>query len=225
MDYTPLTLSDIRFVIVKKIKWIILFSILFAFLGFLISKTITPTYEASTEVLVNQKHSNSDQAYSNQQADIQIINTYKSLITNPFVIKRAVSELNSGNKQSKWTDESLQKSIKIKTQPNSQAFSITVKSSNAKESAEAANILTNIFKERIHKVMKNNNVTIISKASIPRKPTFPKYKLNIMIGALVGLLGSFIYFIICEQIDGHVIHTKYLEDRFGLREIGELHIK
>ena len=211
MDYTPLTLSDIRFVIVKKIKWIVLFSILFAFLGFLISKTITPTYEASTD--------------SNQQADIQIINTYKSLITNPFVIKRAVSELNSGNKQSKWTDESLQKSIKIKTQPNSQAFSITVKSSNAKESAEAANILTNIFKERIHKVMKNNNVTIISKASIPRKPTFPKYKLNIMIGALVGLLGSFIYFIICEQIDGHVIHTKYLEDRFGLREIGELHIK
>lgn len=228
MDYTPLKISDIGFVIRSKFGWIILYSVIFAFLGFLISKTvIIPTYEASTEVLVNQKHSNSDQAYSNQQADIQIINTYKNLLTNPFVIKKVVKKVNVENNgsSSRWTNESLRKAIKVKTQPSSQAFSITVKSDNARKSAKTANLVTSIFKEKVHKVMKNNNVIIISKASTPKRAVLPNYKLNIIIGALLGFICSFIYFVIHEQINGHVIHKNYIDDKFNVKNLGELHLK
>jgi Capsular polysaccharide biosynthesis protein len=50
---------------------------------------MTPKYTATTQLLVNQKNENNanGQAYNNQQADIQVINTYKDIITSPVILK------------------------------------------------------------------------------------------------------------------------------------------
>lgn len=80
----------------KHIKMLIIWTLLAGILGFVIAKfVVVPKYTATTEILVNQKHENNDngQAYTNQQADIQMINTYKDIITNQVILSKASKQL------------------------------------------------------------------------------------------------------------------------------------
>lgn len=80
----------------KHLKFLIICTIALALAGFIVSKFImTPKYTATTQLLVNQKNENNanGQAYNNQQADIQVINTYKDIITSPVILKETKKEL------------------------------------------------------------------------------------------------------------------------------------
>ena len=80
----------------KHIKMLIVWTLLAGILGFVIAQfVVVPKYTATTEILVNQKHTNDNngQAYNNQQADIQMINTYKDIITNQVILSKASKQL------------------------------------------------------------------------------------------------------------------------------------
>ena len=80
----------------KHIKMLIIWTLLAGILGFVIAQfVVVPKYTATTEILVNQKHTNDNngQAYNNQQADIQMINTYKDIITNQVILSKASKQL------------------------------------------------------------------------------------------------------------------------------------
>lgn len=80
----------------KHIKMLIIWTLLAGVLGFVIAQfVVVPKYTATTEILVNQKHTNDNngQAYNNQQADIQVINTYKDIITNQVILSKASKQL------------------------------------------------------------------------------------------------------------------------------------
>ncbi|MGE9898504.1 YveK family protein [Limosilactobacillus reuteri] len=80
----------------KHIKMLIIWTLLAGILGFVIAQfVVVPKYTATTEILVNQRHTNDSngQAYNNQQADIQMINTYKDIITNQVILSKASKQL------------------------------------------------------------------------------------------------------------------------------------
>ncbi|MQB97556.1 YveK family protein [Limosilactobacillus reuteri] len=80
----------------KHIKMLIIWTLLAGVLGFVIAQfVVVPKYTATTEILVNQRHTNDSngQAYNNQQADIQMINTYKDIITNQVILSKASKQL------------------------------------------------------------------------------------------------------------------------------------
>ena len=57
---------------------------------------IAPKYESDTSLLVNRKQDNDPNMQLNaQQADIQIINTYKDIITRPVVLEAVADDLTS----------------------------------------------------------------------------------------------------------------------------------
>lgn len=91
----------------KHIKMLIIWTLLAGILGYVVAQfVVVPKYTATTEILVNQKHESNDngQAYNNQQADIQMINTSTDYVfdgtnkgeyevdapTNPRNVSRAV---------------------------------------------------------------------------------------------------------------------------------------
>lgn len=80
----------------KHIKMLIIWTLLAGVLGYVVAQfVVVPKYTATTEILVNQKHASNDngQAYNNQQADIQMINTYKDIITNQVILSKAGKQL------------------------------------------------------------------------------------------------------------------------------------
>lgn len=50
---------------------------------------LVPKYTASTQLLVNRKSTDANQAYANQQADINAVTTYKDIITSNVILKAA----------------------------------------------------------------------------------------------------------------------------------------
>ncbi|MFV4942187.1 YveK family protein [Lactobacillus delbrueckii] len=50
---------------------------------------LVPKYTASTQLLVNRKSADANQAYTNQQADINAVTTYKDIITSNVILKAA----------------------------------------------------------------------------------------------------------------------------------------
>ncbi|QEA50372.1 YveK family protein [Leuconostoc lactis] len=83
--------------IIRKHFFAILFMALIgAGLGFGIAKfLIAPTYSASTSMLVNRSNDNNNASVnlSDQQADVQIINTYKNLVISSNVLGDAAKQL------------------------------------------------------------------------------------------------------------------------------------
>lgn len=60
--------------------------------GFVLAAfVVEPKYTSTTQILVNQKRNTTDagQAFNAQQADVQLINTYKDIVTSPVILKDA----------------------------------------------------------------------------------------------------------------------------------------
>lgn len=78
-------------------KMFILWTAIMGVIGFMVAEfVVTPQYTASTQILVNQKHDNSNgQAYNDHQADVQVINTYKDIITNQVILSKASKQLSN----------------------------------------------------------------------------------------------------------------------------------
>lgn len=84
-----LELRQLWDIIRKHFFMLVLMAIIGGALGFGIARfVITPTYNASTSMLVNRTTDNAQTTanLSDQQADVQIINTYKNLVTSSNVL-------------------------------------------------------------------------------------------------------------------------------------------
>lgn len=211
----------------KHLKLLIFWTIFAGVIGFVAAQFVaTPKYTATTEILVNQKNADNDngQAYNNQQADIQMINTYKDIITNQVILNRVSKQLDMAQtgKNYHMTTDQLKKAISVETQQNSQVFSLAVKTNDPAKSALIANTVANVFKSRIKKIMSVNNVTIVSRASVPDTPSFPNKKLFTLAGALIGLVLSFAYILIGDLTDTSVHNDEFMTDELGLTNLGQV---
>lgn len=224
-------LNQLMGIIRLNYKLLLLWTVVMGVIGFAAAKfVVIPKYTATTEILVNQKHGNSDgQAYNNQQADVQIINTYKDIITNKVILNQTSDELNNSSSVAREYGRNynvpvsqLKQDIKISNQQNSQVFSVAVTTNDANKSVAAANTIASVFKTRIKKIMSVNNVTIVSRATVPSAPSFPNVKIFTLAGAILGLLISFAYLLIKELMDTTVNTDEFMTDELGLTNLGHI---
>ena len=224
-------LSRLMTILRKHFKMLIVWTLLAGVLGFVVAQfVVVPKYTATTEILVNQKHSNDNngQAYNNQQADIQMINTYKDIITNQVILNKVSRELNSTATAREYGRSynmpvaKLKDAIKISTQQNSQVFSVAVKTDDPNLSAATANIIARVFRQQIKKIMSVNNVTSVSRATAPDSSSFPNVKLFTLVGAVLGLVLSAIYLIIKELMDTTIKDDEFMTNELGLTNLGHL---
>jgi len=88
---------DLRqmFGILRKHVWFIIISTVICAVAAFAVATIgmTPKYSASTQILVNRKTTNQGFEAQDQQADVQMVSTYKDIITTPVILKQAQHNL------------------------------------------------------------------------------------------------------------------------------------
>lgn len=80
----------------KHIWALILWSVGLALVGWGIANfVISPKYTSSAQILVNQKSNKNDPnaAYTTQQANMQLVNTYKDIVTSHVILKDASDRL------------------------------------------------------------------------------------------------------------------------------------
>ena len=182
-----ISLFDIIKVIKKKLVFIIsVFIVMVSMTGIISYFFLTPIYEASTQILINQKQSDNQPLNTQDiQTNLQLINTYNDIIKSPLILSRVIDELNL-----QTTPELLAKEISVKSEQNSQVVDIIVEDPDLKKAVDIANSTTKIFQEEINILMKVDNVTILSPAINKKKinPIRPNIPINLAISGFLGLL-------------------------------------
>ncbi len=179
---------------------------------------LTPIYETSTQILVNQEQSEASQAINqNIQADLQLINTYSVIIKSPVILDQVVSELGLD-----MSSEALNNNITVATAQNSQVVNISVRDEDPSRAVDIANTTASIFEKEIKGLMKVDNVSVLSKAVMKDNPSpvAPNPVLNMAIAAVVGLmLGVGIAFLM-EYLDTTMKNDQDIEDILGIPLLG-----
>ncbi|MFT8324382.1 YveK family protein [Oenococcus sicerae] len=196
----------------KNFVLLVVSALALAAIAFSVSKfVLTPKYQSTTALLVNSNQNDSTgAALGNQQADVQLIYTYKDLATRPVILNRVVSQLKPS--YSDLTKASIQKMVSISSSQNSQIFSINAISKNPSEARDVANTTANIFKNEAVKLMGKSvsNVSIVSQGLKASKPVSPNTKLITLAGFLLGAFLAVAYVLIKELSDNTYRDTDYL---------------
>lgn len=203
------TLEELFFMLRQKIGSIILWSIV----GLLITGLytfflVTPQYESSSKIVVNQTQ-NTNQVITNTdiQTNLNLINTYQSIIQEPIILEEVLKIT-----ESNLTISELRNKINVQTQDNSLVFGVSVQDKSPYRAAEYANAVANTFANRIGDILEVQSVTILSQAIPNPRPVSPNVLLNLLLGTLLGLIAGVGLAFLTEFLDKTVKDDRFIEE-------------
>jgi capsular polysaccharide biosynthesis protein len=172
------------FSILKRNKWLIAsLAIIAALIAFLVSSfVISPTYEASTQVLVAPKESQNNMIDSSQiQSSVTLVNTYRVIIQSPAILERVQENVIGA-------PDTIANLITVNSEQNSQVINIKVQHTNPVLATDIANVISDVFSKEVPELMSVDNVKVLSNASVPMFPVSPNIVLNTAIASVLGLM-------------------------------------
>jgi len=215
-----ISIQDIFKTLKKRWKLIMLLTLIAALISGSISYfLLTPVYQSSTQILVNQKQSENQLDSIQIKSNIDMINTYSVIIKSPAILEKVIDELELNQ-----SVDQLSQKITINSQENSQVFSLTVQDSNPAKAVEIANTVSSIFQKEIKDIMNVDNVSILAKAEIKENPTpvKPNPLLNIAIAVVVGLMAGIGLAFLLEYLDNTIKDEDDIERLLDLPLLGSI---
>lgn len=181
---------------------------------------MTPKYDASTQILVNQSNANSNTIYQQAntvQTNVQLVNTYSVIINNPSVLNQVIKKLNLD-----MTAGELKGMLTVSTEQNSQVFTLTAETDSPSQSVRIVNGVAAAFKSQVQKVMNVDNVSILSPANVASSinPVKPKANINLAIAFVVGLMVSVGLAFLFEYLDNTIKTEEDIEKILDLPVLG-----
>lgn len=195
--------------------------------GGVLAATVTylvmqPKYESTAMVLVNRKQTAVGQQYNDLQTDLQMINTYKDIITKDVVLRPVRENLLKKDVVVGSTAE-LAKAISVTNNQNSQVMSVTAKADDPYTARSIVNETAEVFRTKITTIMTNaKNVSIISKGTLNKTAVSPRKEINIAVGLLAGLVIGVLFAFLRELTDRTVKDTSFITDTLELPLLGTI---
>ncbi|MGG3478586.1 Wzz/FepE/Etk N-terminal domain-containing protein [Peribacillus frigoritolerans] len=215
-----ISINDIFKTLKKRWKLIMLLTLIAALVSGSISYfLLTPVYQSSTQILVNQKQSENQLDSTQIRSNIDMINTYSVIIKSPAILDKVIDELELNQ-----SVDQLSQKITINSQENSQVFSLTVQDSNPAKAVEIANTVSETFQKEIKDIMNVDNVSVLAKAEIMENPTpvKPNPLMNIAIALVVGLMAGVGLAFLLEYIDNTIKDENDIERLLELPILGSI---
>ncbi|UTH12338.1 YveK family protein [Macrococcoides canis] len=208
-------ISKVLNLLKRNWKFIVGLSLLGALIAAAISFfMIKPTYSASTQILVNSKDDKTQFELQANQTDLQLINTYNEIIKSPVILDKVEKNLDLNN--------SIASNISVSNSTQSKVIKITATAKNYSDAAKIVNETAKVFSKEVGKIMKTDNVTVLTKADedLNASPVKPKPLINTLIGLFLGLLLALALTLLNNILDKRVKTEEDVQEILGIPVIG-----
>ncbi|WP_214828585.1 Wzz/FepE/Etk N-terminal domain-containing protein [Exiguobacterium sp. s26] len=206
------------FSIIKRSKWLIVsLAIIAALVAFLVSSfVISPTYEASTQVLVAPKQGENMPLDNSQiQSSVTLVNTYRVIIQSPAILEQVQENVIGA-------PDNISNLITVNSEQSSQVINIKVQHTNPVLATDIANEISDVFSKEVPELMSVDNVKVLSKASVPVFPVSPNILLNIAIATIIGLMIGFAIAFLKVVLDRRIKTEQDVENILELPVLGSI---
>ncbi|MEY9865531.1 YveK family protein [Peribacillus sp. RS7] len=214
-----LNINDIFQMVKKRMALIfIITTLITAITGIVSFFILSPVYQASTQILVNQsKESTELYNIGEIQTNIQLIETYGEIIKSPMMLEKVKNRLNLD-----ISNTALSEQIEIVSKGNSQIFTIKVESTDPKLAVNVASAITDIFQDEIKALMNVDNVNVLSNATIGdnSSPIKPNPITNMIFACFAGLVISLVLTFLIEFLDNTIKVESDIEDHLKMPMLG-----
>lgn len=205
-------------IIKRNFNLIIILPIVGLIIGLLCSLILVqPMFQASTQVIVNEKESDSEMQAQQVQSNIQLVNTYAEIATSPRMLEEVSKELDN-----KYSAKELSSMISATSETESQILNIAVESANKNDSEKIANVFSEVFSDETPKIMNIDNVSILSKADDTATQTEPKMLVNALLGIVIGLMVAAVLIVLREIFDTRIKNEQDVQDELDIPVLGSI---
>ncbi|MBR1970512.1 MAG: hypothetical protein IKA17_09175 [Clostridia bacterium] len=215
-------------IVLERFVSIVVITILCGIISFGVSRYfLTPKYESYITMYVNNRRSTETEVNetkmltSDIQASQQLVPTYVEMIKSNNVLEVVADKFNERTGESYSVDK-IKRMIEATSLGSTEILKVTVKTTEAAEAREIANIIAEIAPQKIQTFIDRSDVKIIDYAKISTTPVSPNMRNNTIIGTLLGLVLSISFILIKELFDVRVKNTDDLVKRFNYPVLGTI---
>jgi len=213
---------DLReyFDVIRKRIWIILLIAVVATItaGIISFFILEPIYETSTTMMVgNTKSQEQMIEYTDVLLSQKLVKTYGEIAKSRTVSKEVISNLKLD-----MSPEQLKGKVNVNLVGDTEIIMIKVQDTDPELAAKIANDLAGVFMKHVIQIMRVDNVQVIDKAEIPRRPIKPRPSLNMVIAGFVGLMTGLGIVFLLEYLDNTIKTPSDVEKYLELPIIGAI---
>lgn len=167
-----------------------------AFLGTYL--LITPTYEASTKLYVNNSNDNSSGSISSGDLSTSrnLVDSYIVILNTPETFREVIEYTGIDR-----TTNELSKMVSAAAVNSTEIFKVTVTSPDPEEAALIADAIAHVLPNRIADTIDGTSARVVESATLPTSPSSPSYPKNIILGFMIGFILVVAYIVIREIVD------------------------
>ncbi len=217
-----LDLRDLLHLLRKRLKMIVLVTLVATVTSGIISLfLLTPIYESSTEIIVNQSETREQNVLNLQdvQTNLQLVDTYSVIIKSPRIIDQVIETLDLPLSTQELIDK-----VEVTAVENSQVISIKVEDPSLEQAVAIANTTAEVFQAEVVEIMNVDNVQILNAAEVTADaaPVKPRTLLNVAIAFVVGLMTAVGIAFLLEYLDNTFKTEKEIEQILELPVLGTI---
>jgi capsular polysaccharide biosynthesis protein len=214
-----ISLKELLATLKKRLVMIILITMTAGLVSGVVSYFfLTPIYQASTQILVNQaKDENALYNYNEVQTNLQLINTYNVIIKGAPILDKVIAQLDLD-----MTAEQLKGNITVSSETDSQVVNVSVQNPDPTIAADIANKTVEVFQKEIVNLMSVDNVKIFAPAKVAENqaPIKPQPLMNVAIAIVVGLMAAVGLAFLLEYFDNTIKNEQDIEKILDLPILG-----
>jgi len=162
---------------------------------------VTPQYEASVTMYVNNKSNQEGNAITSNDLTVatKLVNTYINIIKSDRVLEKVIAETGASIGSS-----SLRKMISAESLNDTEMFRVTVTNQEPELSAKLANAIADIAPAEISQIIQGSSAEIVDYAKVPTTRSSPNYSMTGVLGFAVGALLAVAVVILAHMLDVRV---------------------
>ena len=195
----------------KKIGFIIVMTLIGAILALVVTKLLIPKkYESSASIYLKPNVSESGTIdYNTLTANSKMVNNYVLMLQGDTLLEQVTEKLKIED------DKLVHGAISVSSAADSEIIEVTAKTKDPKLSKDIVDTTVNLFFETMKDKLDIKNMTILDQPKIEETPVSPSTKINLVIGAFIGMALSggivVIQFLLDKRLHSKEDAESYLE--------------